>query len=186
MHFSAQIKTLKEQMQNTAELDHLTGVYNRRYIDENIESLIKTISRADGCLTFMMVDLDLFKKFNEKYGHTKGDSCLKNVAKVLAQSVKRDNDIVARYGGEEFLVILPFTDENGSRVIAERLLKNVKSFNIPFFESDVADRVTISIGVVTGGHNVKLTGDDFINKAAEALVVSKMNGRDRYTHLMLT
>ncbi|MCL2834260.1 MAG: GGDEF domain-containing protein [Treponema sp.] len=183
VQFDVEIKQMKEYFKNIAVKDPLTSVYNRRYIDENIDRLIKSISRANSILSLMMIDLDFFKKYNENYGHEKGDNCLKNIAKVLTLSLKRDNDVIARYGGEEFIVILPYTDEKGANMIAERLLKNIKDFNIPHEKSEVSDRMTISIGIVTGGSNFSLTGDDYINKAGDALLVSKQNGRDRYTLL---
>jgi len=185
VQFSAEIGQMKEYMKDMAVMDPLTSVYSRRYIDENMDRLIKSVNRANSMLSLMMVDLDFFKNYNETYGLGKGDNCLRNVAKVFTLSLKRDNDIVARYGGEEFIIIMPNTDEKGARMIADRLLKNVKEFNIPHEKSDVADRITISIGITTGGGNYSLTSDDYISKASEALAISKQNGRNRYTLLPL-
>jgi len=172
-----------EYFKNMAVKDTLTSVYNRRYVDENTDLLIKSISRANSILSLMMIDLDFFRKYNETYGHEKGDNCLKNIAKVLTLSFKRDNDVIARYGGDEFIVILPYTDEKGANMIADRLLKNISDFNIPHEKSEISDRVTVSIGVVTGGSNFSLTGENYINKANEALMISRQNGHNRYTLL---
>jgi len=178
-----EIAYMNEYFKKMEVMDALTGVYNRRYIDENIDRLIKSVTRANGVLSLMMIDLDFFKKYNDSYGHGKGDNCLRNIAKILGQSLKRDNDVVARYGGEEFIAILPYTDEKGAQMIADRLIKNVKDFNIPHAQSEIADRVTISIGITTGGGNYSLTGTDYINKANEALDHSKRDGRNRYTFI---
>jgi len=185
VHYRTEIAKTKEYFKNMEVKDVLTSVYNRRYIDENIDRLIKSITRAHGIISLMIIDLDFFRKYNETYGHSKGDNCLKNVAKVLSQSVKRDNDVVARYGHEEFIIILPNTDEKGAAIIADRLLKNIRDFNIPHEKSEVADRMTISIGATSGGGNFSLVGDDYLKKAKEALALSKQNGRNRYTLLPL-
>ena len=181
IHSRAELKDMMEYFKNTSVKDALSGVYNRRYIDENIDNLIKSVSRSNGAISLMIIDLDFFRKYNEMYGHGKGDNCLKNTAKLLTQTLKRDNDIVARYGGKEFLAILPNTDENGARQIADKFLKNVRDFNIPFEKSEISDRVTVSIGVVSGGKNFSLAGEEYIKKAGEALAASKQNGCNRYT-----
>ena len=185
MQNNAEIKQMRAYFDNMAITDPLTYVRNRRYFDENINRLIESVSRSGGVLTMMMVDLDYFRKYNDTYGYSKGDNCLKIVANVLSQSIKKNNDFVVRYGGKEFLVILPNTDENGARLIAGRLLKNIKDCNIRHEKSDVANCVTISIGAASGGGNNTRSGDDYINKADEALRLSRQNGYDRYTVLSL-
>ena len=176
-----ELKHLREYFENMAIVDVLTNLYNRRYIDENINRLVKSVTRSNGILTLMVIDLDFFKNYNEAYGHGKGDICLKTVAGVLSKNLKRDNDFVARYGGEEFVLILPNTDENGAGIIAEKLLSNIRECRIPHEKSDVAEYVTVSIGAVTGGGNYTQSGDDYIGKAYDAMHMSKQNGRNRYT-----
>lgn len=177
----SELKRMREYFDSMALHDVLTGIYNRRYIDENINHLVKSVSRSNGVFSLMMIDVDFFRNYNETYGHNKGDSCLKIIAKVLAQSLKRDNDFVARYGSKEFIVVLPSTDENGAHMIADRLLRNIGDCNIPHEKSDVANHVTISIGGTTSSGNYKYSGDDYINNAKEALQVSEHNGCNRYT-----
>lgn len=178
------LKRMNTYFDNMAITDTLTNVYNRRYVDENINRLFKSVSRSNSALTVMMADLDFFKNYNEIYGHSKGDKCLISVAAIFTQNLKRDNDFVARYGSEEFVIIMPNTDENGARIIAERLLEKVKAAYIPHEKSEISERVTISIGVTTG-RSYKYSGDDFINKAAEAMQKSKQDGRNRYTAMNL-
>ena len=175
------MKQMNASFENMSTTDALTCVYNRKYIDENIDLLIKAISRSNGALTVMMVEIDHFKWYNETYGRNKGDHCLKMVANALSQSLKRDNDFVARYGENEFTVILPNTNENGAHIMADRLLKNVRGCNIPHEKNDAANFVTISVGVTVGAADYSHNGNEFIKKAVEALDISKQNGHNRYT-----
>jgi diguanylate cyclase (GGDEF)-like protein len=162
--------------------DALTGIYNRRFMDDNLKRGIKSLSRSNGVLSVMMLDIDFFKKYNDTYGHKMGDTCLKAVARALSETARMD-DCVIRYGGEEFVILLPNTDEAGVGIIAARLLKSVRDLGIPHKNSDIADHVTISIGATTV--KVKLAHQymDYIQRADEALYMSKNTGRDRYTHL---
>jgi len=161
--------------------DGLTNIYNRRFFDESITHIIKSLSRSGSTLSLMMIDVDFFKKYNDTYGHSAGDSCLKTVADVLSKNIPRIDDFVARYGGEEFVVVLPNTDENGARNVAERLLINIRKCNILHEKSDAANHVTISIGITTSSVEHTHTADDFIKRADKMLYKSKQNGRDRYT-----
>jgi diguanylate cyclase (GGDEF)-like protein/PAS domain S-box-containing protein len=166
-------------------IDPLTGIYNRRFLDENIERLTKTLSRSNSMLSFLMIDIDKFKKYNDSYGHDEGDKCLQTIAKTLAKSLHRTDDFSARYGGEEFAVVLPNTGEHGARMIAEKLLKNVRSCNIPHESCGVASHVTISIGVTTGTADNSKNHTDFIKRADEMLYKSKNEGRNRYSFTRL-
>jgi len=162
--------------------DALTGIYNRRFMDDNFIRIIKSLSRSNGVLSVMMLDIDFFKKYNDTYGHSMGDVCLKAVAKALSETARMD-DCVIRYGGEEFVILLSNTDEAGAGIIAARLLNSVRSLRIPHRNSDIADYVTISIGATTVKvkHNHQYM--EYIERADEALYISKDTGRDKYTHL---
>ena len=175
-----EIKLLKTEAEKIY-YDALTGIYNRRYFDENLARLLKSLSRTDSSLSMMMVDIDRFKQFNDTYGHEKGDTCLKIIAETLSKTIVRDTDFVARYGGEEFAVVLPYTDRNGACIIAEKLLENIKRCNILHENSDVEKFVTISIGVTTGKINYVQCSSDYIKRADEMLYISKQGGRNRYT-----
>jgi len=164
-------------------IDQLTGIYNRRYLDGTLKKLIKSHSRTGGSISVLMIDVDYFKKFNDVYGHDAGDDCLKKVATALSQCVIREDDFVARYGGEEFAVVLPNTDENGVRVVAEKMLEKVRECNIRHEKSEVADYVTISVGGTTGVVNHLQHGSDYIKAADSALYESKKSGRNRYTFM---
>ena len=163
--------------------DALTGLYNRRFMEENLQSLMDSISDNDK-LSILIADVDFFKQFNDKYGHGMGDSCLKSIAKALTKVITRTDDIVARYGGEEFVVILPDTDKDGALVVASKLLKNVQKLNIPHeFNTGAGGCVTISIGVTTGNITSKQKWEDYLKKADDALYLSKQNGRNQFTFL---
>lgn len=166
-----------------AHYDPLTGLYNRRYMDENLNRIIKSMSRSNGTLSVLMIDVDYFKDYNDTYGHNMGDICLKAIADALSGNITRTDDFVARYGGEEFIVVLPNTDECGANIMANRLLENVSACGIVHEKSDVAGHVTISIGATTGKVTHNKCGEDYIKRADEALYTSKQNGRNRYTYL---
>ena len=161
--------------------DALTGIYNRRYFDEKLEHWIKSISHYGGTLSLMMIDIDRFKQYNDTYGHSAGDDCLKIVAEILTNTVTRADDFTVRYGGEEFTAVLPNTSESGARMLAEKLLENIRNRGIPHEQSDVADFVTVSIGVITGVAGHGKSGADYIKKADEMLYKSKQSGRNMYT-----
>jgi len=162
-------------------IDQLTGIYNRRYLDSCLKKIIKLHSRTGNSLSVLMIDIDYFKKYNDAYGHDKGDDCLRSIALALSKCIARKDDFVARYGGEEFVIVLPNTDENGAQMVAEKLLNKLHEYNIPHKVSDIADHVTVSIGgtadVVKHSHNPQ----DYIKTADNALYKSKKNGRNRYT-----
>jgi diguanylate cyclase (GGDEF)-like protein len=154
-------------------------------MDDNLKRIIKSLSRSQGTLSLLMIDVDLFKNYNDTYGHSKGDIYLKTITEVIKKNLLRADDFVARYGGEEFVVVLPNTSENGARMVADRLLESVRERNITHEASNVASYITISIGATTGFVQHTYTGDDYIKQADKAMYISKQNGRNRYTYLNL-
>jgi diguanylate cyclase (GGDEF)-like protein len=172
------------ELTDQVQYDVLTGIFNRRYIEDNLKRIIKTIVRSGGgLLSVLKIDIDFFKKYNDTYGRKEGDGCLKSIAKRLAASVMRPDDFAARYDGEEFVVVLPNTDDNGARVMAEKILNNVRACGIPHVQSEVADCVTVSVGVTTAHMDLAFDGDDYIRRADEALYIAKGNGRNQYTYV---
>jgi len=169
------------KMLDKIHYDALTGIFNRRFLDENLNRMIRSLSRSNGMLSVMMIDIDFFKRYNDTYGHTMGDNCLKAVASALSQCLTRADDFVARYGGEEFVIILPNTNETGARSIANKLLETIQELGIPHGKSKASNYVTISIGVTSGIVNHLQSGEDYIQKADEMLYESKRNGRNKYT-----
>ena len=174
---------MKSVFEDMAKTDVLTGIFNRRYLEETISHIIKTFSRSNSTLSLLMVDVDFFKKYNDTYGHNMGDACLKVVAEVLTESVSREEDFAARFGGEEFVVVLPFTDEKGAEIVANRILEGIRKRQIPHVTSDVAKMVTVSVGGTTSGVKYTHSGTDYIKKADQALYMSKQGGRNMYSFL---
>jgi len=166
-----------------ANVDALTGIYNRRFMERNLERLMPFLSRSSGLLSMLMLDIDFFKRYNDTYGHEKGDLCLKAVAVAISGAVTRETDFIARYGGEEFIAVLPNTDESGAMAVAEKLRENLRSLAIPHGTSDCSDHVTLSIGVTTGRVQYGQRWEAYASRADEALYQSKDGGRDRITFL---
>ncbi|MCL2001471.1 MAG: GGDEF domain-containing protein [Planctomycetes bacterium] len=170
---------------NEARRDVLTGLYNRRFMEKKLQNIIKSMSRCEGALSVLMIDVDFFKNYNDTYGHDKGDACLKSIAGTLLRNITRVDDFVARYGGEEFVAVLPNTGEQGAGVVAAKLLESVRNLNIAHKKSDIARYVTISIGGTTGKVAYTQSPDDYLKRADEAMYISKQSGRNRYTFLEL-
>jgi diguanylate cyclase (GGDEF)-like protein len=172
---------MKAFFENMSRHDPLTGLHNRRAMEEKLEGVIKSLSRSGSALSLMMVDVDFFKAYNDVYGHLKGDDCLRVVADVIGASLFRTDDFAARYGGEEFVVVLPNTNERGAYKVAGRLLENMRARAIPHKKSSVAGYVTISIGATSSNAEYAQSANDYIDRADKALYKSKQNGRNRYT-----
>ena len=164
-------KTL--QLEKLSVTDGLTGLFNHRHFWNLMNTEMTRVSLSQGNLALVLVDLDDFKKVNDKFGHSVGDVLLKSVADVLADTV-RDTDIVARYGGEEFAVMLPDTDEGGVQNVAEKVRAAVETirFNVP--DTDITLKVTVSIGVSVFRGNRR----EFFNAADRALYKSKAAGKN--------
>ena len=167
------------KLESLSTLDGLTGIPNRRSFDDYIEMSIKSCTRLNKPISLIMADIDFFKGYNDNYGHLKGDDCLINVAKSISLSVKRPLDFVTRYGGEEFAVILPETDEEGAKIIAEIIRKNVEELEIAHKSSDVSAYVTLSLGITTKSSSIQYSKNELIEHSDKALYNSKSNGRNQ-------
>ena len=170
------------ELTDKAHQDPLTGIYNRRYMEENLKRIKKSLTRTNGQLSILMLDVDYFKPYNDTYGHAKGDICLVLIATTIAECLLRPDDFVARFGGEEFIVVLPNTDKVGALHIAEKIKDAVAQLDIPHEKSTVATHVTVSIGVATGAVKRDDKMIDYIKCADTALYDAKNSGRNRYVH----
>ncbi|WP_026889856.1 diguanylate cyclase domain-containing protein [Clostridium beijerinckii] len=176
-----ELSDLKEanfKLENLSTLDGLTGISNRRSFDNYIETSLRSCVRSQKPISLIMADIDFFKGYNDNYGHLKGDECLIEVAKTIAASVKRPLDFAARYGGEEFAAILPETDIEGAKVIAEVIRKNVEGLKIVHEHSKASPYVTLSLGIATIQPNLESSYDELIESADKALYRAKSNGRN--------
>ena len=161
-----------------ASIDSLTAIPNRRSFEAFLEQKWGETEKKQQTLSLILCDVDFFKKYNDTYGHQAGDSCLQEVAKVLAKSV-RNSDLVARYGGEEFVVVLPNTPPEIAMVVAQRICDRLKSLSMPHINSEAGDYVTMSCGVANSNFEGVNSLEELIAKADEALYEAKKQGRDR-------
>jgi sigma-B regulation protein RsbU (phosphoserine phosphatase) len=173
------LRIANEELERLAQFDGLTNLFNRRALDHNLDVYWRKNQRNQTPLSFLIIDIDYFKKYNDTYGHLEGDKCLKDVAQSLKNTLKRPTDFVARYGGEEFGVIIDGDSEQALN-IAEFLRKTIEELNIPHKTSDKGI-VSISIGVNTLIPSAETTISNFIVEADQALYQSKENGRDQVT-----
>lgn len=159
--------------------DALTGLPNRRYMDEVLAREWASCMRDRAPLGLLFVDVDHFKRFNDRNGHAAGDACLRRIADALRSEAFRSTDFVARYGGEEFVGILPRTNLEGVEAVANRFLEAVDRLTIAHGASDVAPHVTISIGVASAVPDEHGSPEDLLARADTALYRAKALGRHR-------
>lgn len=165
-------------METLVVVDALTGIANRRRFDELLTTEWRRALREGSRLSLLLIDADHFKRYNDTYGHVRGDSCLKQIAEAALDVVLRPGDLVARYGGEEFAVVLPGTDETGAKAVAEDICQAVRNRQLPH-EGNAPGIVTVSVGVATMIPQRGKTSQDLIEAADQALYRAKGRGRNR-------
>lgn len=175
------LKIANKKLENVSYADSLTGLFNRRYFNHIYDRELKRAKRTHSYITFMMLDIDYFKQYNDTYGHIEGDWALKSVAKVLKETLQRPGDFVFRLGGEEFGVLLTETPESNSAVIARKIGDSIREREIKHEKSKVNDYLTISIGVACCIADEALNEEMLMTRADEMLYKSKENGRDCYS-----
>ncbi|PRN48147.1 GGDEF domain-containing protein [Acinetobacter baumannii] len=169
-----------QQLSLLSQQDALTGLANRRYLDETLDNEWRRALRHETPLTIMMVDIDFFKPYNDSLGHLKGDQCLKDIATAISSIAARSGDLVARYGGEEFFLLFPMTKAQQAKIQAERLMNAIKKIAIVHPCSSVSPYVTISVGVATTIPRLNDSISAFVSRADHALYQAKTNGRNQY------
>ncbi|WP_448191957.1 diguanylate cyclase domain-containing protein [Azospirillum sp. sgz301742] len=174
------LKRQTDLLRQLSFLDGLTGIPNRRRFDEVLALEWRRCSRSRLPLSVIMLDVDYFKAFNDRYGHQAGDDCLRAVSRVLTDHVQRPGDLVARFGGEEFVCLLPETDTEGAARVAERLRASLETEAIPHAASPVADHVTISLGFACVFPPADEPPDRVLEYADRALYAAKREGRNRF------
>lgn len=180
-----ELKRSRDLLEQLASIDPLTGIPNRRRFEVALDQEWKRAVRAGTPLSLAIIDVDYFKKFNDTYGHARGDDCLRAVAQALSGEARRPGDLAARYGGEEFGAIFPDADSAAMQLVTARLLDSVRTLAIDHAASLCATSVSVSIGSVS---IVPSQGDDpaaILESADRMLYQAKENGRDRAVHLDL-
>jgi diguanylate cyclase (GGDEF)-like protein len=162
-----------------AERDGMTGLYNRRIFDDYVERLWRQSRREGTGVAIIFVDIDFFKLYNDLQGHQAGDDCLKRVAKCIARGAKRPFDFAARYGGEEFVLVLYGPPDEHARSVPEQIRRDVLELAIPHAGSQVAKHVTVSVGFTVATPETSRSLAGAIQTADEALYQAKREGRNR-------
>ncbi len=174
----ARVAAANAVLSNLVHIDGLTGLNNRRRFDDLIEQEWRRAQREQQPVSLLMIDVDFFKKYNDRYGHIQGDDCLRRISGMLGSAVSRPGDAAARYGGEEFAILLPATDADGAIRVADRVRSRVHALGIPHAESPLGF-VTLSMGLATAvpGNNTSM--DEMLADADRALYRAKLSGRDQ-------
>ncbi|RAN81413.1 sensor domain-containing diguanylate cyclase [Bacillus sp. SRB_336] len=174
-----QLITLQKELEELSFRDGLTGVANRRRFDAIIELEWSNARRNRQPLSLIMLDIDYFKQYNDRYGHLEGDACLKRIARVLSSAATRARDLMARFGGEEFVLVLPETDVAAAHKLAERCRDLIRAEQIPHQSSPISSVLSISLGVGTA---IPGLGDEllpFVDTVDKRMYQAKQQGRDR-------
>ncbi|RDH83828.1 MAG: hypothetical protein DIZ80_06745 [endosymbiont of Galathealinum brachiosum] len=166
-----------KNLEQLATKDSLTGLYNRRQFNHEIESDWLHCSRGNTPLSVIMIDVDNFKQYNDAFGHVRGDNVLRKIGMKLGKVVQRETDIVARYGGEEFVAVLPSTSQEYAAEIAYKILQSVRDLNIKHVSEN--EIVTVSIGLATKIPNHNTEYMSIVESADEALYQAKEMGRNQ-------
>jgi diguanylate cyclase len=180
MVMERQLRRAHQAMRDMALTDSLTGLGNRRRLDTALIDEIRLARRQGSSLAVVMLDVDYFKRYNDRYGHAAGDDCLSAVGGAVQRAVKRPGDLAIRYGGEEFTVLLPNTDTAGAKQVVEDILDAIRALNIEHTESALG-KVTASAGIAASRPGIEDVTPAALLKLADAqLYLAKQQGRNRW------
>ncbi|MDJ0624147.1 MAG: sensor domain-containing diguanylate cyclase [Desulfocapsaceae bacterium] len=172
-------KIAEERVLEISRLDGLTGIANRRSLDNFLQDEWQRCARLKVPISLAMIDLDHFKLLNDAYGHQFGDDCLRKVSRLLKKSARRPSDLCGRYGGEEFAIIFGNTGADAASKIVTKLLAAVRGLEIPHKYSPTHSLVTVSIGLATMHPGIDSTHEGLVQLADELLYQAKKNGRNQ-------
>lgn len=174
------VQKVKSQLENLSQIDGLTGIPNRRALDQYLKRHWELAQNGSLSISFLMIDIDCFKAYNDNYGHLQGDQCLIRVAQVLSQSLEQEKEcFVGRFGGEEFSVVLPNRNQQEATMVAQHIHENLHHLAIVHEYSSLSDIVTVSIGTISIVPTEGVTIKEFIDCADKALYEAKRRGRNR-------
>jgi len=173
------------ELLHLSQNDELTKISNRRNFDEMMDTYYEQSRQDETPLSILFIDVDFFKKYNDCYGHQKGDDVISSIAKSIKNAI-RHMDFVARYGGEEFVVLLPETDAHGAYAVASNIYRAIERLEIPHEMSEVSPFVTISLGITVFKGEVDLSKVELLGIADQALYRAKQLGRNQIYYQPLT
>jgi diguanylate cyclase (GGDEF)-like protein len=173
----ARVLRLNARLAEQAAMDATTGLHNRRHLNRQLDLALRDSRRRGEEVSLVLLDVDRFKAYNDRYGHLAGDDCLRRVAAAIAASARRPQDLAARYGGEEFAVLLPSTGIEGAHHVGTTIVDAVRALAIDHTLNAPAGVVTVSAGVATVAPGGRM--EDLIRQADRALYAAKDMGRDR-------
>jgi diguanylate cyclase (GGDEF)-like protein/PAS domain S-box-containing protein len=176
-------KRMETELEDLAGRDALTAIANRRTFDRKLDEEWRRAMRHETPLSLLLIDVDYFKQFNDAHGHSKGDECLKLVARCVHAMALRGGDVAARIRGEEYALILPHTPNEDAMLLAERLRQTVEAMRIQHSASPISRYVTVSVGVMTTQPGMDI--HEFVTMADIALYAAKKNGRNRVENHVL-
>lgn len=174
-----QLKRQADLLRELAFRDALTGLANRRAFDERLALELRHALRSQQSMSLLLIDVDFFKKYNDHYGHQAGDAALRTVGQVLTANMLRPVDLAARYGGEEFACLLPATPLEGALNVAERVRSDLQALHLPHATSEVAEHLSMSIGVVAKPGRPGMPPQALLEAADQLLYEAKRAGRNR-------
>lgn len=174
---NVKLAKLNKKLEELSTRDDLTQVANRRFFNQMLDQQYAVARRENESLSLLFLDIDHFKKLNDKLGHQAGDDCLKFVSDIINSCLHRPKDFLARYGGEEFAIILPDTDQEGAEKIALSILNEVREH--PFYFNGTPYPMTVSIGAYSNTPNQHILQADYLSRADTAMYEAKQNGRNQ-------
>ncbi|HEY9855828.1 MAG TPA: diguanylate cyclase [Stenomitos sp.] len=175
-----QLQEANGRLERLSTHDALTGIPNRRAFDEFLARELRRGARKGHPVSLIMLDIDFFKAYNDRYGHLAGDACLVAVARAIARVAQRPGDLAARYGGEEFALVLADTPLERAEHLAAKIQQNVAALALPHAQSSCAPYVTLSMGIASLDPKPSTTAEDLIGAADRALYSAKAGGRNRF------
>jgi two-component system chemotaxis family response regulator WspR len=178
-HSQQELMETNSELKRLTQVDGLTGLSNRRYLNDSLDAEWKHLARLRAQFSLLMIDVDHFKLYNDTYGHLAGDEVLQKVAGVLKGVCRRSTDIAARYGGEEFAVVLPSTPGPDAQALGQAAAAAVEALHLPHARSATSEWVTISVGVATRIPTRGEPPSTLVKIADEALYEAKRSGRNR-------
>ena len=181
--FSDTINTQNQRLETLSLTDSLTNIANRRAFDRRLFYELSNDRTLQIDLSVVLIDVDFFKQYNDTYGHVSGDEALQKIAMMLSHTIQNSTNLIARYGGEEFVAILPNKTAKESNLVAQNIMQAIRLANIKHSMSEISDRITISIGIVTRAKGEVSDIDTLMKKADMALYYSKNQGRNQATHI---